>query len=528
MAWEAASRGLRVALLEKNDFGAGTSANSLRIVHGGLRYLQSMDILRARASAGERSTFLRIAPHLVTPIECVMPTLTSWKRGRTAMACGLAANAFLTLDRNWGLDRQRRLPAGGLISRRELAERAAGIDLSGATGGARWFDAVMLDPERLCLSFALSARNVGAAVFNHMEATEVLQHKGRVRGVLTRDNITRQIHEIRTKVVADCRGPWIGKASGSPPTGQFADTGAYIKAVNLVLETPDLGCAVGFPARSKRGEPITGRLFFATPFHGATAVGTWYFETREAPDETSLSDDELEIILRDVTRACPAWSPKRSSVTAVHIGLQPMDTNVRSASPAAIDRPIIVGASNGSGMNGLWQLQTEKWTTARRLAEHVLNRISTIEEIRIRPSATRKRRLYGGEFESLEVLAADANRSAGSTLSSEQVSRVVNRYGQQALDILARMRAEPSLAKSLPGSPQVIAAELTHALEHEMPETLEDLMLRRLGLGATTCPPGPAIDSAAAIMGEHFDWTTGQIQENKAAVRHHRRYRDAV
>jgi len=294
LAYEAATRGLKTFLAEKGDFGSGTSANSLKIVHGGLRYLQNLDISRARSSTHERSTLLRIAPDLVSPLQCMMPT--GWERGkgRFVLGAGLVLNAAVTFDRNRALPASQRLPGGGILSRSEVASLAQGLHMGDVSGGASWFDAIMTDSERLCLALVLSARDAGASVHNYLSVERLLDSGGAATGVAVRDQMSGREYEIQARAVVSCQGPW-AHGSDSGPFGQIGSAG-LLKAVNLILPNANLGCAVGFPPRDNAGRPQGDRLLFAVPWHGLTMVGTWYFPAGDQ-ERLSLLPDELESML---------------------------------------------------------------------------------------------------------------------------------------------------------------------------------------------------------------------------------------
>jgi glycerol-3-phosphate dehydrogenase len=155
--WDAALRGLSVALIERGDFGSATSQNSLKIIHGGLRYLQDGNLPRIRTMARERTTWMKIAPHLVHPLTCLTPTRQKLSRSRLALGVALTANDLLSFDRNHLSDPEKHLANGKLISQRELAHLLPGYDVSTSTGAAVWHDAQIYNTERLLLEFILSA-----------------------------------------------------------------------------------------------------------------------------------------------------------------------------------------------------------------------------------------------------------------------------------------------------------------------------------------------------------------------------------
>ena len=517
MTWEAASRGLRVALIEKNDFGSGTSANSLRIVHGGLRYLQKLNIRRARASTAERSALLRIAPHLVAPLRCAIPTLDSWTRGRIALAGGLALNALLTPDRNRALDAERRLPPGALVSANELAKLAPGIPWQGSTGGACWYDALMLDAERLCLAFVLSAESEGAEVLNHSEAINVTQARNAGCSITIRNQLTGTLTEFVARTVADCRGTYRTKQTVGDVGLLKESSIRCVKAVNVVLDGPQVNCAVGFPSRNKQRAPIPGRLFFVVPFQSLNAVGTWYFDTDQTSDSLRLAEHELDQITDDL-RLSTEWPIDKEQIRAVQVGLLPKAPHSTPADPLPIEEPSIFKESFDGGRDGIWRVQTEKWTMVRRLAETAIDTIAKQEALRVRPSVSRFRPLHGADFASLAILRNEAIKLAQSLVTREQTTRLTTRFGTHALEILKQIIASPEKATPVPGCPAITIAELEYVLTREMPGTLPDLVHRRLGLGATGSASRETLEFTANVMGKFRGWSATEILENLESV----------
>jgi glycerol-3-phosphate dehydrogenase len=495
LAWEASSRGLQVVLLEQDDFGSAASANSLKIVHGGLRYLQKLDIKRARASAAERSVFLRIAPHLVRPLGCVLPTRRHLLRGRLAMAGGLGLNALVTFDRNRELSPDRHLPAGGLLSRDRLAALAPGLNLEGVTAGAQWFDGQMVDSERLTLAFALGAETRGATLLNHHRVTRFSTDAGKVVGVVAEDTLSGQQKEISAGLVADCRCAW-SRPEGTPPGPETAPP--FIKAVNVVLPRTELRCALGFPMRDAQGEVIPGRMLFATPWNGVTLVGTWYSSDAQGPG-SGLEPAELAAMLQSINRSYGGWSFGAEDIRGLHIGFLPAIPESISGhrEPVPMDKPRCDPAALTGGPVGLWYLQTEKWTTVRRLAQHFVDRIAREGMVQAGASQTTRLPLPGGDPDGLSSARAELAQSG---LRAETAARLEAFYGSRAPEVLA----VASGSEAVPDTDGVTAGEILFSIQHEHALTLGDV-LRRTGIGSNGRPSRDTLQAmsrmAAAILG---------------------------
>ena len=383
-AWDAVQRGLSVALVERDDFGSGASWQSLKTIHGGMRYLQKAALGRLRESARERRTFLRIAPDLVRPLAFVVPTHGHGVAGREALAVALRLNNWLTWDRNHGLPEGKHIPDGRTVSAREALDLVPDLEPRGLTGAGLWSDAQAVSTERLTLAFVLAAADAGARVANHAEVIAALRSKGRVVGVAVRNRLEGGTHEVRARLVLNAAGP--GADEVLARAGLPRKPAPLLRARNLVLRrTPSLPHAVG--ARSQ------GRFLFLVPWQGRTLVGTDY-----EPTEVSPSDPRA--FLAEADRAFPWASLAGAEVSLMHEGLVP-----GRGGPAGIAiRPRLHDHEAEDALPGLVSLQGVKYTTARSVAEQavdlVLRRLGR-QPVACRTASTPlpKARLLEGDLE---------------------------------------------------------------------------------------------------------------------------------
>ena len=308
IAWDAALRGLRVALVEAADFAAGTSWNSLKTIHGGLRHLQRANVAAVRTAARERSAFLRIAPALVRPLAFLVPTHGHGLRGRQALGLALLASDVLTRDRNRGLDAAHSIPRGRLLSPAEVRARVPGLSADGLTGGALWTDAQVASSERLVLAFLHSASAEGAAVANYVAATALTRDgAGRVTGAACRDSLGGGDLAVRARVTINAAGPGIDAVLAA--SGVAAPGVPLLRAWNLVLRRSVVrDLAVGGEAN--------GRFLFLVPWRDRTIVGTGY-EDPNAPSGGARA------FLADAARAFPWAEIVAEDVAVVHEGFVP-------------------------------------------------------------------------------------------------------------------------------------------------------------------------------------------------------------
>lgn len=359
-AWDAAQRGLRVALIEARDFGSGASWNSLKTIHGGLRHLQRADVAGLRDSARERSALLRIAPRLVRPLPCLVPTYGHGPAGREALGIALLLNDLLTQRRNDGVPPEGHVPRGHLLSRGEVLDRVPGLESRGLTGGALWYDAQAESTERLTLAFVLAAADAGAVVVNHAEVTVLLRSGERVTGVSVRDVSVRDGEggggfEVRARMVLNAAGPGAsrllaGAGLARPPV-------PLLRAINLVLRRP----VVRNHAVGGRG---AGRFLFLAPWRDRALVGTAY-----EPAQPGTGAAFAEAFLAEAQCAYPWAGITRDDVNLVHQGLVP---GAGSADGLWM-KPLLVDHQRQDGVPGLVTMVGVKYTTARAVAERAID-----------------------------------------------------------------------------------------------------------------------------------------------------------
>lgn len=356
LALEAAQRGLSTLVLERGEFGGETTANSLRIVHGGLRYLQTFDLARHRESVGERRWFLREFPDLIVPLPCLMPLYDPPRGGRLrrpeVFRAALAMDSFLSADRT--------LPPGRLLELEETAEFFPGVDRDGLRGAVLWHDAIALDPHRLVAEILSRACHAGVRALDHAEVEDLRVEEGSVRGLRVLDRSSGQRFEVRSDVVALCAGPWVQGLARRFDRNVPALFHPVL-AFNLLLDREPL--ARGAVAVASR-EP-GAQTWFLIPWQGKVLAGTAYAPSGEGGPGEELVDG----FLRDLNAALPGLDFRRQQVRQVLWGRIPA-TAKGSTTPAS--RPVIHDHGRHGGPRGLVSVSGVKLTTARAVAEKVL------------------------------------------------------------------------------------------------------------------------------------------------------------
>jgi glycerol-3-phosphate dehydrogenase len=379
-AWDASLRGLSVAVVDQDDFGAATSANSLRIVHGGLRYLARGDLRRMRESIQERSALLRIAPDLVEPLPVLVATHGSGLRSRIAYRAALVANDLVSVSRNRGLERGRTIPRGRLISPEECLDLFTGFSPGdGLTGGALWYDAQLRHPERLTLSFLRSSASRGMVAANYVRVDSLRVLNGTVEGVLATDLMGGGSLEIRGRAVLVAAGPWtselVARSTGAsrPVSGP-----THALGVNIVLGRRLADVGVGVQAQSARDrDPVCGggRFLFLAPYGTTTLLGTWYSVADRAGARSEV-DRGGRMLIQEINEACPGLALAPSDVVRHQWGRLPLKAGIEAGRPDSLaERPRVLDHGRAGGIRRLFSVEGIKYTTARRVAERAVDQV---------------------------------------------------------------------------------------------------------------------------------------------------------
>jgi glycerol-3-phosphate dehydrogenase len=513
IAWDAAQRGLSVALVDRGDIGSGTSFNNAKTVHGGVRSLQRGQLAELRQYVRERRALSRIAPHLVHPLPFLLPTRGRLHRSRAAMALYFTLYDLLAADRNDGVAASRRLDASRMLSREACltAHGALGDDPS-ITGGALWHDGQLLSSERMTLAFAQSAAAAGAVVVNYVEASRLVVRNGRVAGAVLRDLIDDDTIDVEARVVVNATGPWANRlvrdAVGPAAPALFE---ALSLAMNVIVP--------GFDARVAVGGQARGRLFFLAPWRHVTVAGTGQTQIEGDPFDVATTDARVAALIEDLNTAFPAARLTLDSVRFVHRGLQPSHRTA-GAEPRIV-KDSILRDHRKDGVHGLVSVVGTRYTTARDTAEDAVDLTCQVLGVDGRACRTATTVLAGGDVGDPVDFVREVERTAVA-LPPASRARIARLYGSQwtSLDRLAAER--PDLADPLGPGCEAIGAEIVHAVREEMAVTLEDALLRRSDAGSAGHPGPDAVSCAAALMAGECGWTPDKARAQIAEVE--RRY----
>lgn len=511
IARDAALRGLVVAIIEKKDWSHATSAATSKLVHGGLRYLRNREFALIRESLAERRIWQRIAPHMVSPLPFLLPLYRGEGPGRAVLRIGLTLYDWLSFDRGWLDDPDQRLPGHRTLSASEAVACEPVLAAPGLTGALCYSDCQMYAPERLGLECVRDAVAAGAMAANGAEAVSFLNHDGRIAGALVRDRADGRVYALRARLTVNAAGPWadivLGLAQGGTPSRRLTRS----KGLHLIVRPLTTAHAI----TSMRG----GGHFFVLPWRGRSILGTTDTRFDGDPDRVDVDAGEIAAFLASVNAGLPAARLSPSDVEHVYAGLRPLvDDGARDDSAAAT-----YGASRRSeicdhaadGTPGLLSVIGGKWTTSRRLAERLVDRALPLLNRPAARATTAATPLAAGAVGRFRAFR-DRLAAAHPAIPPASLEHLARHYGARAEEVIAR--AEGPLREPVaPGRP-TLGAEIVHAVHDEMARTLEDVVMRRTGLGTLGPIGAPGLRRVARLMADELGWTAERMEAEIAGL----------
>lgn len=497
VARDAAMRGLRTALVERDDFASGTSSRSSRLIHGGLRYLEHGWLHLVFESSRERRILMEIAPHLVRPLAFTWPVYEQARVPLWKLGAGLLLYDALSLFRNAGGNHQR-LPPDEVLALEPAIRR------EGLRGGARYYDASTNDV-RLTLANARAAAEAGATVLNHAEVQSLRRAGAHVTGAHVVDRVTGSGVDVTARVVVNATGPW------SDSVRRMADPRAPVslrgtKGVHIAVPHERMGNRQALTILSA----IDGRVMFVLPAGAFTIIGTTDTDYMGELDTVRATRADVEYLLRSANHYFPTASLTMADVVTAWAGLRPLVANGgRDPGSTSREHSIVWSAP------GLLTVTGGKLTTYRSMAASVVDDVARALGSAARPADTDTVALPGGRLDSF----ADAVASARTTIGIAPLAEhLVGAYGTDWRTVWNLVGSNIALGSPIVPSLPYIGAELVYAVDHEMAVTLGDLLIRRTRVAFETRDRGAAAAPAAAqLVGPLLGWGENDYAAQLAA-----------
>jgi glycerol-3-phosphate dehydrogenase len=521
-AREASLRGLRTALIERDDFGGGTSAHCFKVVHGGIRYIQHADLRRLRLSCAERSALLRLAPHLVHPLPFVVPTYGHARSSKWFIGAGMLLYDALTLGRNRGhKDPSRRIRLTRFLGREETLRHFPLLQRKGLTGAAVFEDGQMHNPARLVLAFVIAAQELGATVANYVEAERFLLQGNRVIGVSARDRISGDRFDIRARLVINAAGPWAEGLLQNLESRQATKPGTYSRdACFVIARNVPSRMALAVPGASADADAVVARgtrHLFLVPWRDCTLVGVWHRVLPRDPDAVALDRDELQGFIDEINAAFPGLDLDEQEVRRTDFGLVPFGEAARQNTAALSfgKHSRLIDHRRTDGIEGLITSISVRYTVARRDAVNALN--LAMRQLGSAGHVTDHSPLPGGDIEDFERFLRSAISRRPAWLSERSAESLARNFGTRMSRVLAIAESQPALRRCLPGT-DVTLAEVAYALRSELAQHMTDIVFRRTELGTAGHPGEPALAELSNYMQQSLGWSTRRTHEERRDV----------
>jgi len=493
VALDAATRGLSVGLIEARDFGSGTSSRSSKLIHGGLRYLEQLNIGLVREALTERSLLLqRLAPHLVRPVSFLFPfTHHVWERAYI----GAGVTAYDLLGMTMG--QAKGLPGHRQLTRHAALRLAPALKRSAVTGALVYWDA-QVDDARYVLTLLRTAAGYGANVVSRTQVTGFLREGERVTGVRAVDLETGRELEIRAQQVVNATGVWTDEIQQMVGGRGMINVRAS-KGIHLVVPRDRLQSNTGIILRTEKS------VLFIIPWGRHWIVGTTDTDWTLDKAHPAASRADIDYVLAQVNRVL-AVPLTREDVAGVYAGLRPLLAG-ESDSTSRLSREHVVAHP----VPGLVMIAGGKYTTYRLMARDAVDAVAHGLDWRVPPSCTDEVPLAGADGY-LPLWNARHRLARSSGLHVARIEHLLGRYGALATEVLDMIAAEPDLGRPLTGAEDYLRAEVSYAASHEGARHLDDVLARRTHISIETWDRGlSAAAEAAELLAKPLRWDDRQV-----------------
>lgn len=511
VAYEAATRGLKVALLEKNDFSWATSAATSKMIHGGLRYLVNGEIGLVRESLRERRVLENIAPNFVYPWPMMMTHYkTPLKNNKWVVKIGMLVYDALSYDKNFTWDSCKKIPLHRTISAKEVLQEESHVRAEGLTGASVFCDCVSIFPERFTLAFVKSAVAYGAKGSNYAKVEGFIMDKGnRVAGVNVRDLLTGKTHAVAGTVIVNCGGPWadivlgLAKSNGKGSTTLRRSEGIHIITQKKLLSG-------NYTVGSMTPE---GRHFFLIPWRNHTLIGTTDKPFNGNPDDYRVTKESIMELIADVNSSFGDGKLSYADVKHTYGGLRPL-IEKETKETYSSSRKYEIYDNKEEGLDGLITVEGGKYTTSRQLAESCLKIVAGKMGRDLGKSTTDQHYLTGCDIKDLELFVREA-KSQADGLSAATLEYLARNYGTEYKGIVNMAREDKALSETLNDDGEIMA-QVVYAVRNEMARTLPDIVMRRTGIGTLGNPGEDVLRKVAQVAAKELKWDQARVEKEIA------------
>jgi glycerol-3-phosphate dehydrogenase len=502
VAYEAASRGFSVALVEKGDFSAATSAVTSKLIHGGLRYLANFEFGLVRESLRERRILENIAPNLVYPIPFLVPLYKHGSRKMEIIEPGMIIYDVLSYDKAFTWDPTKKLPMHHAMTRRQVMEQEPIVNPDELTGAVQYYDCTCLTPERLTLAFIKSAVKHGAAVSNYARVENFLREGQAITGVVVRDVLRGNTINVCGRLTINCAGPWadlvLDRARGEHGPQHVRRS----EGIHIVTRKLTQHYAVG-------GLTPTGRPCNVIPWRGHSLIGTTDREYNGDPDHWQVTREKIEEYIQEINASFGrADLVQYSDVLYAYGGLRPLVED-ETKDVYKTSRRYEIYDNTKDGLPGMVTVEGGKYTTSRNLAENVLRLACKKFEKPYQKSITHTTHLAGCEVRDMNSFLAEA-KAAHKDREAAHIDYLARIYGSEFAPLMEIIRGDPRYNAPLNADGEMLA-QVVYAIRAEMAQTLTDILIRRTGLGTLGYPGDDVMQKIAEVAARELHWDQHRV-----------------
>ncbi|NJK99326.1 MAG: glycerol-3-phosphate dehydrogenase [Spirulinaceae cyanobacterium SM2_1_0] len=506
-ARDAAMRGLKTILIEKNDFASGSSSWSTRLVHGGLRYLEYFEFPLVRESLRERELLLRNAPHLVKPLMLTVPVYGERSRPYWKIWAGMILYDIFSYDKT--------VPLHRMLQKQAFEQLFRALDTDQLKGGAQYYDAQAEYAERLCLENIFDARAHGATVLNYVEVTSLGREGERLSQLECRDRLTDTpftLNSLDQTVIVNTAGPWVDRvlAQGQPQAISKTRKIGGTKGSHILVDR-----FAGMPDTALYVEAKTdGRPFFILPFLGKVLIGTTDLPFTGDLDCLKADNAEIDYLLTETNHIITTANLTRADVKFTYSGVRPLPY-AEGKKPSELTRSHILYDHQSEGVQNLVSLIGGKLTTYRHVGEELVDWAFKRLNRTAPPCPTLKTALPGC------ILPTDARIKAAVNhyrhwVSAETVLHLFTLYGAQAGEVLALLESDPDLAAPIVPALPDIRAQIVYAVRAELAHTFLDITRRRTTIAIQADYGFPALPALRETLQRYCGWDDERCDRNTA------------
>jgi glycerol-3-phosphate dehydrogenase len=489
IARDAALRGIKTLLIEKDDFASGTTSRSSRLIHGGLRYLKLMEFHLVRQDLHEREVLLNIASHLVKPYPFIIPMNTLYCN--VFIRVGVPLYDLMSFDKS--------IPSHKYLTKKESIDMAPELaNLKGLTSSYIYYDCQAPYTERLAIENVVDAAEHGAVIINHAGLSGFIRSGNNISGIKVQDNITGEIYDVKTKLVVNAAGHWVDCVRDlmhERPESTVRRT----KGIHLITRKLGDQALVLF-------SNVDNRLFFIMPWRDYSLIGSTDTDYHGDLDMVSANKTDVDYMIKSSRQVFPDL--KMEDIYYTTAGLRPL-AHIGGEKPSQVTREHkLLDHKTRDGIDGMMTVLGGKITAYRAVAQDAVD--MACRKLKIQAICqTAETPLPGAPAvsdQNIEQTAQETN------LNVETIKHLADIYGSRYTEVIKLVKDNRNLAEPICPHSADIMAQVKHSIEQENALYLGDFLLRRGSVGTSRCQGLDAVNKVADEMGNILNWSEHEKQ----------------